>query len=93
MSETHFWTVVVGNPERSAKLTHYGPFDSLADAKRWAMPYLPDVYLTEHVITEVIGEREIGGKELEEWDRANPPGSVDNPIPVTANSITTPTRR
>jgi len=80
MTDTHYWTFVVGRD--GGDETHYGPLDSLADAKRHAMPYWPNVHLVEHTIVEDLGEKELSGEEADAWLRENPLGSEDNSIPV-----------
>jgi hypothetical protein len=81
MSDTHFWTVIAGgNPDyRDDTPTHFGPFDSYDEAKHYAMPFWPNVRLCETVLKRLIESYEV---DKAEWERANPPGSENNPIPV-----------
>jgi hypothetical protein len=73
MSNTHY-TVILNDK-------HYGPFDCLADAKRYARR-CGSVSILETKVLKVLGEEEI---DLARWERANPPGSECNPIPVSTS--------
>jgi len=64
MSGHHFWQVIVGDPDYGDDpLTYYGPFDTFAEAKAWAMSYWPRVTIREFRLTRLVEEHEITDEE------------------------------